>query len=57
MKNEIIIKKARKLERMLTAHYSFCTDVCGEDDEINTKPAEEALALSKDILAYLEATA
>ena len=57
MKNEIIIRKAKKLESMLTAHYSFCIDACGEDDEVNTKPAKEALMLSKDILAYLEATA
>lgn len=57
MKNEIIIRKAKKLESMLVAHYSFCADACGEDDEANTKPAKEALMLSRDILAYLEATA
>lgn len=56
MKNEIIIRKARRLESMLATHYSFCVDTCGEDDEANTKPAEEALTLSRDILAYLEAT-
>ena len=56
MINEIIIRKARRLESMLATHYSFCVDTCGEDDEANTKPAEEALALSRDILAYLEAT-
>lgn len=57
MKNEIIMRKAKKLESMLATHYSFCIDACGEDDEANTKPAEEALMLSRDILAYLEATA
>lgn len=57
MKNEIIIRKAKKLESMLIAHYSFCVDACGEEDEVNTKPAKEALMLSRDILAYLEATA
>lgn len=57
MKNEIIMRKAKKLESMLATHYSFCVDVCGEDDEANTKPAEEALMLSRDILAYLEASA
>lgn len=57
MKNEIIIRKAKKLESMLVAHYSFCADACGEDDEANTKPAKEALMLSRDILAYLEASA
>lgn len=57
MKNEIIIRKARKLENMLDAYHSFCVDVCGEDDETNTKPAEEALLLAREILAYLEASA
>lgn len=57
MKNEIIIKKARKLERNLAEYYSFCADACGEDDEVNTKPAKEVLMLSRDILAYLETTA
>ena len=57
MKNEIIIKKAKKLEDNLAEYYLFCVDVCGEDDEANTKPAKEALMLSRNILAYLEATA
>ena len=57
MKNEIIIRKARRLESMLATHYSFCVDTCGEDDEANTKPAKKAWMLSKDILEYLKATA
>ena len=57
MKKEIIIKKAKKLEGNLAEYYLFCVDVCGEDDEANTKPAKEALMLSRNILAYLEATA
>lgn len=56
MRNEIITRKAKKLESILREYYLFCVDACGEDDEANTKPAEEALALSRDILAYLEAT-
>ena len=57
MIHELIIRKAKKLESMLIAHYSFCVDACGEEDEVNTKPAKEALMLAREILPYLEASA
>lgn len=57
MRNEIITRKAKKLESILSEYYLFCVDACGEDDEANTKPAKKAWMLSKDILEYLKATA
>lgn len=36
--------------------YDASLDCCGEDDEINTIPAKEALEDAKKVLAYLENT-
>lgn len=52
--NDIIIRKAKKVEEYLYNNYEGYVELCGRNDEANTLPAKRALDDAKDILSYLE---
>lgn len=43
-----------ELVEYIKTHYEICVDLCGEDDEVNTKPAEKILEKAKILKAFID---
>lgn len=49
-------EKMQKIVEYLEYEVKAYADTCGEDDDVNYKPAKKALDLASEVLAYLETT-